>query len=366
MSKYSESYFPPLVDTVLINSTGFLTNLQNFNDTIAGFLDLYSVASIYNAEKQLSDPVTHAATFFNQLNSGELPIKENERGVSTQNLVENGETSAPNNELVNEYINLIEQLPDTFGLDDLAEANTEFLVYWVEKYRISHDSVKKLLHSNNLLPKEVGGAYNTSNVYFNDFSESMYSLKTVSLYDPPRESLPIWDTKGTAIKELGGKHTIPNQFTGTQIYNVHHDVQELSFIMSRKTNTSFRNNMKNILDCVSLDKRIVDDKTSELTLKAVKITDSKQPHGGNLVPDSYHIARARQNAEPISRIITETLSNMSFVLNYMDKNLRNNKNTWGKFNALSMIEGTQKNVGLLHDKLNVVPHPTTIQSMLGS
>lgn len=358
--KLRKTHLPLLVDNPIVNSTKFLDALTNYKNSIGEFLnylDLYSVASINKTNKQVHDPVSHQVDFFKQLNSGELSIKENKKGVANDKYISNEQ--------------MAQTLPDTFGLNDVWETDTEFIVYWLEKYRTSHDLVKKLLHEAGVLPKETqAGLYNTENIYFNDFSESMYSLKTSTLYPAPRESLPIWDIKGTFVKEMGGKHTVPNQYTGTSVFNVHGETQLLANIMSKKTNTGFRNNMKNILDCVSIDERKENTETSELSLKHVKITDSKQPHGGNLVPDSFHTGRMHQNAEPLSRIVTETLSNMAYVLNYMDKNLRDNQQAWGKYNCLSVVEGIIMSVDLLHDRLeqsfpeNPVSRETN-QSVLG-
>lgn len=369
MSKYKVTHIPSLVDNPIINSTGFLDALNNYRWTIDGFLDLYSIASIHKTNKQLHDPVTHQVDFFKTLNSGDLPIKENRKGVTNDNVLNSLDIRT--DDFYTKFQEIAADLPENFGLDDIWETDTEFLVYWIEKYRTSHDLVKELLHNADVLPKETeDGVYNTENVYFNDFSESMFSLKTTTLYDPPREAIPTWDIKSTFFKEMGGKHTVPNQYTGTSVYNVHNDTRELAFIMSRKTSAVFRNNMKNVLECVSSDSRIEDEETGQLLLKKVLITDSKQAHGCNLVHDGYHIGRAKQNAEPISRIVHETLSNMAYVLSYMDKNLRNNQKTWGKINVQSSIEDVIVSVDLLHDRLEYSKkeEPVSIktnQSVLG-
>ena len=140
-------------------------------------------------------------------------------------------------------------------------------------------------------------------------------------------------------------------------------------MMSRKTSCMFRNNMKNILDCVTIDQRKLDEENN-MSLKVTKITDSKQPHGGNLVPDSFHVSRMWQNAEPLARLVTETLGNMSYVLSYMDRNLSENLQAWGKFQTQSVIESTVSTVDLLHDKIETsleqLPGTNrTIQSELG-
>lgn len=361
MNKVKKTHLPALIDTQLVNSTRFLGSLQTLQNNIlefAEFINFYCVASINRTNKQLHDSVTHQVQFFKELNDKALAIKHNKKGVY-------------NDKYLKEQQTVYDDLPEQFGLDDITMNNTEFIVYWVEKYRTSHDLIKQLLHESDMLPKETSsGEYNTDNVYFNDFSESMYSLKATTLYNAPRESLPIWDVKGTLVKEMGGKHTIPNQYTGTSIFNIHKNVQQLAFTSSRTTSCMFRNNMKNILDCVSIDQRVEDPETGELKLKAVKITDSKQPHGGNLVPDSFHISRMWQNAEPLARIMVETLSNMSYVLNYMDKNLRENMQAWGQFKTSTVIEDTIEYVDLLHDTIEYtfseIPATNlTIQGVLG-
>ena len=160
---------------------------------------------------------------------------------------------------------------------------------------------------------------------------------------------------------MGGKHNITNQYTGTSIFNIHKDVQYLSNMASRTTTCMFRNNMKNILDCVSVDQRTQDENSNKMLLKSVKITDSKQAHGGNLVADSFHTGRMWQNAEPLARIVVETLANMSYVLNYMDKNLRDNLQAWGQFKTISAIEQTSEYVDLLHDTIEM-----TLEEIPGS
>ena len=361
MNKTKKTHLPALIDTQLVNSTRFLGTLSTFQQNIlefADFINYYCVASINRTNKQLHEPVSHQVQFFKDLNDKALLMKENKKGVFNETYLKDEPT---------EY----DSLPEQFGLDDIPYNNTEFIVYWVEKYRTSHDLIKKLLHEADMLPKETeNGEYNTENVYFNDFSESMYSLKATTLYNAPRESLPVWDVKCTLVKEMGGKHTIPNQYTGTSIFNIHKDVQYLSNMASRTTTCMFRNNMKNILDCVSVDQRVQDENSDKLLLKSVKITDSKQAHGGNLVADSFHTGRMWQNAEPLARIVVETLANMSYVLNYMDKNLRDNLQAWGQFKTISTIEQTTEYVDLLHDTIEMtleeIPGTNrTIEGVLG-
>jgi hypothetical protein len=355
--KTQKTHLPDLVDTQLVSTVNFIDTLADYRQDVIEMIDyinLYSVGSIHNTNKQLHDPVNCQVEFFNQLNSSELKLRDNNRGVKDPSV-----ESEPT---------YIDQLSEKFGLDDVVESDTEFIVYWVEKYRTSHDLVKKLLHDVNMLPKQNStGAYNSDNVYFNDFSESMYSLKSTTIYDAPRECLPVWDVKCTFVKEMGGKHTVPNNYTGTSVFNIHKKTQLLSSMMSRKVTTMFRNNMKNILDCVTVDQRIESDNT--LSLKSVKITDSKQPHGGNLVPDSFHVSRMWQNAEPLARIVTESLGNMSYVLNFMDKNLHDNNQAWGRFKTGAQIEATTQVVDLLHDTFvhsfeNIPASNQTIESEL--
>lgn len=357
-NKIKKTHLPLLVDTPLTNSTEFLTAFSAFKSNISDMIDyltLYSVGSINNSNKQIHDPVNNQAMFYKNLNDGELPIKENTRGVRNS-----GHGSG-----------ITEQLPEKTGLNDVARNNTEFLVYWIEKYRVTHDVVKGILHETDMLPKENSdGTYNIDNIFFNDFSESMFSLKSTTLRNPSRECLPVWDVKCTTIKEMGGKHTVPNQYTGTSDFNVHKNVQQLANIMSRKNTCMFRNNMKNIVDCVSLDQRVEDLETAKLTQKVVKITTSDQPHGANLMHDSGHTKRMWQNAEPLARITLETLSNMSYVLDYMDKNLQNNLEAWGRFRTDAQIEKTVQQIDLLHDILEITLEevPATAkntQSVLG-
>ena len=352
-SKYNVTQYPPAVDSPLISSTGLLDAISTYKTAVDGVLHLYSVASIHNTNKQLHDPVTHQVQFFNDLNSEGLPIKESRKGVVSDNLNNNIERQEDG--LNEKHDIIIDNLPDNFTLSDLARENTEFIVYWIEKYRTSHDLVKELLHSSNLLPKsDTTDTYNKDNIFFNDFSESMFSLKPTCLYSAPRECHPIWDISGTFFKEDGGPDTVPHQYTGTSVYNIHHDTQQLAFIMSRKTSCLFRNNMKNILDCITIDERIEDTTTDpdELKLSTIKITTSERAHGGNLVPDHKHPLRMKENIEKITQIITATLSNMSYVLSYMDINQRNDTQEWDKVDILSNIEDTVTSVDLLHNKLS--------------
>lgn len=357
VDKIKRTHLPLLVDTPLVNSTHFLDAISTYKHNIHDMIDymsLYSVASVNNTTQQLHDPVHNQVDFFKKLNDGELELKNNTRGVKNLRMDEDA----------------LDNLPEKIGLNDITRNNTEFLVYWVEKYRVSHDNIKRLLHDSDMLPKSTpSGVYNKDNIYFNDFSESMFSLKSTTLRNPSRECLPIWDVKCTTIKELGGKHTVPNQYTGTSDFNVHKDVQQLANIMSKKNTCMFRNNMKNIVDCVSIDQRVGDD-TPSLKQKVVKITTSEQAHGTNLMHDAGHTKRMWQNAEPLARITVETLSNMSYVLDYMDKNLQNNIQAWGKFQSDSQIEGLIEHVDLLHDILentyeDVPATVKTAQSVLG-
>lgn len=349
-SKYNVTAYPLIADSPLISQSGLIDAISTYRSSIDSLLHLYSVASIHNTNKQLHDPVTHQVQFFNDLNSEGLAIKESRKGVFSDNLNNNAERQEDG--LTEKHDIIINTLPEDFTLSDLAKENTEFVVYWIEKYRTSHDLIKKLLHKGNLLPKTTSnGKYNKENVFFNDFSESMFSLKATCLYTAPRECQPIWDITGTFFKDNDGPDTIPNQYTGTSVYNIHRDAQELAFVMSRKTNCMFRNNMKNILDCVTIDERI-EEESGELRLGTIKITTSERPHGGNLVPDHKHPIRMKENAESIAQIISATLENMAYVLGYMDINQRNDTQEWQKVDMITNIEDTMTSIDLLHNKLS--------------
>ena len=134
-----QSHTPLLVDHPLVNSTRFLEAVTTYKNNIAEMLDyiqLFSVASINRTNKQVNDSVTNQVNFFHQLNEGSLPIKNNMKGVNNKRYLSEDETVYDT------------QLPENFGLGDLIQKDTQFILYWVEKYRLAHDTVKQILHQH--------------------------------------------------------------------------------------------------------------------------------------------------------------------------------------------------------------------------
>ena len=231
---------------------------------------------------------------------------------------------------------------DAGNLKDLLDKDTQFILFWVEKFRCIHETVKAEIYS--AIPKDTpGNLYNKDNVYFNNFNESLFHLRDPD-FIKDRTTSPIVDKNNV----MGP----PSVYNRCQMNNIDSDTYDTASELSDKASRKFQANMIQI--CVDLKKDAKDitfssqfpgnnsgaTYNSSMSKDSIYLDpDSGHSHGNNTVVDNKHPVRIRANLDAVQAKMTETLGDMKRVFDFLDKNTRHNTEVWGKFNRYYFVEG---------------------------
>ena len=299
-----KTFDPELTDVNLTNTTDFLKKFSDYNKLIGKFAKEIAISNVFNHTDVVVDPVTAKAELFRDLTKGKLKLKDDPRGSKDKK----GKTFPT--PVKDATVGLNKDSAN--GLDD------NFLAYWIEKYRKLHPKIQE--ECEKLLP-------GTANEYFKDISESIGCLTEVDFIDDTAV-LPTWDAD---VKKYD-----PPVAHNSKLHNkLSKNTKMISLKMSTLLNAHSRNNLGNIINGPNSHKL---DKDS-----------SEDAHGNNLITDFSH--RTRMN-----KIVTELVSTLQ--KQYKDLwrlvdwfNTRTNKSTY-KFQKVKLeVEGVQKEIDLLKNKL---------------
>ena len=235
-----------------------------------------------------------------------------------------------------------EKKTEEANLKTILDKDVQFILYWVEKFRCIHDTVKQEYYENN--PQDTpGGKYNNDNVYFNNFNESMFLLHDSTFIKDRTTSLLIDKNSATGA---------PSIYNKCQMNNLDVETYDTADELSKLTTDKFKNNMITCAASVKVDNKeviwTVSDQANNSGATAITYTsvDSRHishetdtPHGNNLVADSKHPQRVKANLETVQTKMNEILGDMKRVFDFLDKNTRDNDEQWGKSNINYMIEG---------------------------
>lgn len=356
---------PQYVDTCLTNTPKMTALFTSYQHTLNLFPMESLIAYTNNYNKHVHDPVSAEQKFYEDLNNqDELAVKseyidnpdfnegssgDNEEQIKTDEYWLNHGTTyqAIKDTKYSAEPNYPWQLPgekktEEANLKTILDKDVQFILYWVEKFRCIHDTVKQEYYENN--PQDTpGGKYNNDNVYFNNFNESMFLLHDSTFIKDRTTSLLIDKNSATGA---------PSIYNKCQMNNLDVETYDTADELSKLTTDKFKNNMITCAASVKVDNKeviwTVSDQANNSGATAITYTsvDSRHishetdtPHGNNLVADSKHPQRVKANLETVQTKMNEILGDMKRVFDFLDKNTRDNDEQWGKSNINYMIEG---------------------------
>lgn len=314
---------PLIVDTQLVNNPKLMALFTDYQQVLNMFPGESLIAAANNFIRHTHDPVTAESEFYQALNStdDENSIKletidnpniDYDKLKSGEGLNKGRHTEDPTDP------------PETAKLKDIVDPDVQFILYWVEKFRCIHDTVKAEIW--NTIPKnDTGGGYSNENTYFNNFNESMFNLCD-DKYIKNRSSISYQNP--LTPREPFNKNMV--QKLDAETYNTAND-------MSSKTGLMFSSNMFRIGIDYDRDSRTTwfQDQVvyPQWHPDSMQVTVSPSPaHGNNNVADSVHPARVTKNIDAAQLKMNEILGDMKRVLDFLDKNAVNDSQQWGSYN----------------------------------
>ena len=345
-----------VVDTQLTGNPKTTSWFTDYQEVLSRFPEQTLMGYVNYFNRFVHDPVTAEQSFYYNLNgkedaSVELSSVDNTNiDLAVYDKEEYWEADGNKLSAVKSSVHKapITDPVESASLADVLDMDIQFVLYWVEEFRTVHETVKEELWSR--LPKEKeGGAYNTENVYFNDFNESLFLLKDPE-YIKDRTSLTPLDIYN--MFEKGN----PNVYNNVQRARLDADTFQVADELSNKTSALFKKNIFTQTTAVDRDSKHIKwdiiDPSLNTHGKPTGITtsdpylDSKQAlsqgnhtsHGHNLAADIHHDTRIDQNLLEVETIAEEILGHMKKVLEFLDKTRVNDTQHWGRFNFKVLVE----------------------------
>lgn len=324
--KPSKDIDPHVIDQPLLNNPKLALLFTDYQEIINLFPGESLLAYARKYVDTTHDPVTSEKNFYLGLNSDKVKLDT----IDNANIDYEKLKSESN---INTA--LYSEQPDDASLDEMSEyelkdvldVDVQIILYWVEKFRCIHETVKQEIWS--VIPKEnEGGAYNNTNTYFNNFNESFFSIRD-SQYIKDRSAVSYLDPltpREQYNKNMMGKIDI-------ETYNTSNE-------MSSKIDRMFHANMLQL--CMDVDRDARYAWIDESAIPAVRATwidssktkgeDPSLPHGNNNVADSIHLVRIEANIDAVQLKMNDILGDMKRVFDFLDKNNSDDTQEWGKFN----------------------------------
>ena len=374
----------PVVDTQLTNNPKLTAWFTDYQEVIARFPHQTLISYVNNYNKYVHDPVKAEKDFYLNLNTHEdTPVKlstvdntdiDVEVYKDKQYWEDNGKSLDSIKSSVHKAEPADGDIVEEAALKDVLDLDIQFVLYWVEEFRCIHSAVKEEIWTD--LPKELeGGAYNTDNIYCNDFNESMFLLGD-SEYIKDRTTLTPLDVTNSFADGN------PSMYNYTTRARLDEDTFETADELGNKTSSLFKKNIIN--HCMNIDRDVknivwdIKDKTDnthsipsgasdsvepELDTTYALSIGNHSPHGHNLAADIHHAARVSNNNLDIQTKMEEILGHMKKVLEFLDKTRVKDTQKWGRFNHKLMIEQAFTSVDQakseLHEIFEDVPLGTT-------
>lgn len=342
-----------IVDTQLFNNPKFTSLFSDYQKILNAF-PLESLIGYANKYiNDVHDPVTQQKNFYIQLNEQD----DDSKSIQLEDFDnKNIDIDALKSDEYKQRIPETDETGEKYYADDptdpvesaklldVSDVDVQFILYWVEKFRCIHETVKKEVWS--VIPRSTSdGNYNKDNVYFNNFNESMFHLRDFQ-YIKDRSSVSYLNIV-----------TPREPYNKNMMMKIDEDTYNVSNDMSSKTGFKFYVNMFQMNLDRDRDSRVVSWSGSDSTWKSDSVTcanTSADPHGNNNVADSPHVPRVESNATAVQQKMNEILGDMKRVFDFLDKSTVKDTLEWGRFNHQMLIGKIWRSIDQAHSDLHEI------------
>ena len=320
--KPSKDIDPHIIDQPMLNNPKLALLFTDYQEIINLFPGESLAAFARKYVDATHDPVTSEKNFYLGLNNTEIKLET----IDNPNIDYEKIKSEAGLDTT-KYPKQPEDATETFKLEDVLDVDVQIILYWVEKFRCIHDTVKQEVWSE--IPKEdEGGSYDNTNTYFNNFNESFFSIRD-SQYIKDRSSISYLDAQ-----------TPREQYNKNMMGKIDMDTYTTANEMSSKIGLMFHANMTQLCMDVDRDARYTwMDETAVPAVRATWIDISKTKaenpslsHGNNNVVDSIHPGRVEANIDAVQLKMNKILGDMKRVFDFLDKNNSDDTQEWGRWN----------------------------------
>ena len=366
------------VDNNSTNTVEFFAAANSHLDLVKKYTNDLAIQNIWKYSSHTHDPITKQAEFFNQVSQNLHKLKNNEEGsidakvndilakrigltlsddeaflVTNTGELEtrvNPETSltevlvistAPLKEgekparryipieenVVDEIDKIKDMLTDSYGATVMPE---EVVLYWIEKYRTSHDKVKEeFIKLVPQLNKSIFQNYSDLVGYMTRIEESL-----------DRFTIPLNDIKLERHDDI-----ICNVYNPIIEDKIDVPTKNLIYEMTKHVETQFRQNIQNIV---------------------VAHGASTVAHGENLVSDYRHWHRLRDVVTDFSSTVERDLGYLYTIIEFANISEDDNSQVALKNANTLQVEKSLVDIDLLQNKIQALQKNTTNAQVLSA
>ena len=346
----SKTGVPDIVNSKLTNTVDFHIASTNFNSILRSYINFLALSKYYDSLKYEADPITAEATFWEQLansninlqtfaknpkatkylsrlqlelNDGEF-LKLTESGDPLVYISAAGNLIAETTEgreipLTKDDTDKVnEQLSEIKTSFDIAseDQNGEFIAWWLDKYRKSHNKVKEVLQTK----------LNIEDTILQEISESIGFISYQYLTPQGR------------YMHYADEDSDPTPYPFNSIIDdkLELDTRKNILGLSRRTESIFKRNIQQVINTTDL---------------------GDSAHKENLVTDHFYYKRLKENQSEISEVISVTLGGAFNLLGWLTTNKVSNKQKTvpGVFELV--VENSKEEVDLLLNKIQTLKRP---------
>ena len=191
-SKPSKDIDPHIIDQPMLNNPKLALLFTDYQEVMNLFPGESLLAFARKYVDTTHDPVTSEKNFYLGLNNAGIKLETIDNpNIDYDKLKEEAKIDDT------EYTQPPEDATSEYKLEDVLDVDVQIILYWVEKFRCIHETVKQEIWSE--IPKEDGGgAYDKTNTYFNNFNESFFSIRD-DKYIKDRSSISYLDAAACII-----------------------------------------------------------------------------------------------------------------------------------------------------------------------
>ena len=347
---------PLLVDNDYQNTIDFHAAATNFLKVLDTYLNETATGYAHNYSQYTADPITSEAQFFADLNNGKLNlqtlksgINHNVKGTLTEyatpqlNTDEIWKTDTDGTvysrinsgniqwQAINQqtgavrWVNIEQNVIDlvksyTSKLDPsygISKMNEEFILYWIEKFRASHDLVKQTYQALVTDPTQD---------MFTEFSDSMGLLARIA-ENVDCSVLPLTDP------EFVRSGVTPRPYNAILDDKIDANTKQMIFQMSKYNNAQFRDNLVKLINIV---------------------TTSTYTHGENLVTDELDYYRVYNMTQELNGYVANVLGVVAKIMFYIRTLPDINQQSTMNFSYQAVIEDSLVQVDILKNKVQTL------------
>ena len=353
----SKTGVPELVANTLATSVDFHIASTNYNKVVDAYINFVALAQYYDSLKYECDPITAEADFWELIAGENIDLTKFAKNPKAITYLKKIDANVPPNQTIkldkagnpytyidssgnlvtettegtiiplteNDTVNVqnkINAVSNSFSIEE-GDKNGEFLHWWLNAYKRSHQKVKDLLVER----------MNVEDTILQEVSESIGFLFYQHLY--PQSRYTHYADENTGDEGVDG----PFPYNSIIDDKIDFDYKKNVIGLSKRADAIFKRNMQSMF------------RSPEITpIEA----NPELAHRENLATDHVHYKRLIENQSEINENINTTLGGTAKLLKWLSTNNLNDKQKTVPTVIETVVENSMEEVDILTNKIQTL------------